>query len=311
MVTVKTASIDTVPSFYIDEYPVYEVEGVVSITPHHTTFNEETCRFGWDVNKSTINNIKEKSYYMHIDTGFHDAFSHWVFESAVYLPLFLKLKSRYPLLKLLSSGHKNYKESFYRSFGVENDIVYTIENKSNIVFFPKYTTHHDKKIDNSYNNILLNFYNGFKKIDVEKENHILYLPRGVRENYSGNVYKIDCQGKLIEYFKNIENTAVYDSDNTINFTDQITLLRKSRKILLNYGSSFNVNSFFAENSEIYVLGFDQHHILFPILQMALNFSLSKGNKYTFIYKDSQSGNIHGYSFEKIIETISKDIVNTA
>lgn len=111
-----------------DIYPYFEIKNVHTIELH---FNKYTLDLEY------LPNMGHTYTYLNIDTMFHDVFSHWVFESAIYLPLFLKLKKKYPDLKLYSKGYKMYKKLFYDYFDIcETDIVYQLES-SNRCLFPK------------------------------------------------------------------------------------------------------------------------------------------------------------------------------
>lgn len=46
-------------------------------------------------------NNNQLTYFLLFETCFDAAFSHWIYESAMYLSYFFELKSKYPELKLL------------------------------------------------------------------------------------------------------------------------------------------------------------------------------------------------------------------
>lgn len=307
MQVVKTGSIDTEPSFFIDKFPFYTVKNVVSIEAHHTGFSENDCVFGWNVVKKSTEECETISYYLYFDTKNHDAFSHWVFESAIFLPLFNKIKEKYPSLKILIKEQKNFKLSFFKAFHLENDVVCALETHDNLVIFPRYTTHHIRKRNELYKELLDPFYSYFiQNEECVKDIDILYLPRGTRENYKGWDRKIDCQEQLIEYIQSLPNTMVYNTDLTDNFVDQVKIIRRAKKILLDYGSSFNVNGFFAKQSEIIIIGHDVHHEIFPILQMGIERMEQNGNTFRYIYKEGQTNgtvNTYHFSFEKVLHAL--------
>lgn len=309
MQQVKTGSVDTQPNFFIDGFPFYTVENVVNIEPNHTGVSENDCIFGWNVAQLNIDQTNTpKQYYLYFDTKFDDAFSHWVFESAIFLPFYTQLKEKYPSLKILCKQYKNFKQSFFKAYMLETDVVYSIDTYENVVIFPRYTTHHIRKRDEKHREILDIFYKSLVKdsAEVVKDIDILYLPRGSRENYKGNERLLDCQEKLIEYLKDYPNAMIYYTDSTVNIVEQIHIIRRAKKILLDYGSNFLVNGFFAKNSEIVVIGHDIHHEIFSILQAGQDIMHENGNTSLFIKKEGQTDAISTtfhFSFTKVIEAI--------
>lgn len=61
---------------------------------------------------NNINNINNIQYYLIIDTKDYDAFGHWVFESAIYIPFYIKLKEIYPNIKIHLKSKKKFKDIF-------------------------------------------------------------------------------------------------------------------------------------------------------------------------------------------------------
>ena len=85
-----------------DIYSYKIIKNVAKVTPSFNKWTIETNQI-YPSNYSYPSN--DSSYYFIIDTLLHDAFAHWVFESAIYLPLFLLLKEKYyPNLKLYIRG---------------------------------------------------------------------------------------------------------------------------------------------------------------------------------------------------------------
>lgn len=100
---------------------------------------------------------------------------------------------------------------------------------------------------NFRNTIISEFY----KLDKEIED--LFLPRNTIENYEPND-RHDNYSKIKEILKNKPHLT-YNTMDTEDIMKQILLVRSSKNIYLDYGSSFLVNSFFAKNSNIYVSNF--------------------------------------------------------
>ena len=77
----------------------------------------------------------------------NDPFGHWVFEVAVFLPLFHILKSKYPTLKLLSFNPKRYNDIFYKGFGIiDEDIVSCLPTENTVIFTEWNSYTYSKKI---------------------------------------------------------------------------------------------------------------------------------------------------------------------
>jgi hypothetical protein len=239
------------PSLAIEDYYVYEINNVLSIgvSPREN--------YGWNVSFLPGSEGPPEDFYFCIDGIYHEAWSHWVDESAIYLPLFLKLKKLYPSLKLYSFGKKGYKNAMYKAFDISpEDIVYTLASSCNICFFPRYISLADhrqpflflKHAQALYSYLINKCPAPVKDIDI------LYLPRGSKENYSQNNRQIPVQSQLAEVLSTIPYVRVLFTDTIENMIDQFSLVRRAKVILLNEGSSLLVNGFFAVDSKIISLG---------------------------------------------------------
>jgi hypothetical protein len=278
MLVKRVASIDQVPSFTLEGYPMYDVDNVSSITI------ENTPTYGWDVTHDPSLSGDIEEYYLYIDGYYDEGFSHWIFESSFYLPMVSKMREFYPSLKILSFRKKGYKDCVYRTFDLtENDIVYEIKEKRNKVFFFQGSSLADHTKINIYMNHVSRFYNGItnKCGPIQKDISVLYLPRGKKENSAGTDRVIPYQEELIEMVNSIEKSYVYYTDSTTNFIDQIRVVRRASVIILDYGSSLLVNGFFAEGSKILVLGDSTLHLqnLRPLL--LLKDAIRRGNDHFY------------------------------
>lgn len=314
MKTIKTAGKEISPSFYLDDYEVYELNNVVRIKTHHTLF-DSTYDFGWDVvinDTIETKNSREQTNpkYFFCDTLLEDAFGHWVFESAIYIPLYWKLKKEHPNLKWLLNNRKHFKEVLLKGAGLqEDDIVYNIDSYENTFYFPFYTSHHDLTLDTKYKDKLKKFHEFFMNRfgTVEKTVDFLYLPRGIKENYVENDRLLTCQEELIQYFSKKPNSKVLMTDTIDNFIEQLKILLSAKTIVLDYGSSFIVNSFFAKDSHVICIGFDVHHII-QIGQVMLTECIKEnGTTFEFINKLHEEGNKpkkHYFSLEEIYSRVA-------
>lgn len=277
------------PDFYIDEYPLFKYNSVQEIIScNHTNTLNIDFDYGWNIIYDETN-INIEQYYFCIEHLHDEAFGHWVYESSIFLVIFYKLKVLYPNIKILNYlAKRNFKKCIYNSFTIKDDeIIYNIENKNNCIIFPRYTTHHDGNLgnlENLYDKYLTNYYNYIvnKIPSIQKDISILYFPRGTLENYKGNDRTIVKQNEIIELIKTYNNSLVYFTDTTTNIVDQITLLKRAKIFITDYGSSFIVNSFFCENSRIIILGNDIAHILFPAGKLIMNNINNNNNNIMFI-----------------------------
>jgi hypothetical protein len=123
---------------------------------------------------------------------------------------------------------------------------------------------------------ILNFKELFSSIPHTKTIPFLYLPRGIKENMTGtNDRKYDVQPILKELIVSMGG-VVYETDNTTDLSEQIAMVRSSKYIILDYGSSLWVNGLFACDSRIICLnvGWAQH-LQFPSLEFIYNKILEK------------------------------------
>lgn len=246
------------PSFELDGYKVFQAENIHSVKAVDLDVHGiDRINFGWDIEYRKDEVQGPISYYFCMDGVYDTAFAHWIFESAYLLPLFVRLKKMIPSLQIYQFAKRKYKTSMYKAFGIdESDIVDGVPNARNIFFFPK----HGSLADHSDVPEFMNQINMFYEVLVsqvkqkEKDISILYLPRGSLENFPGNDRKVQFQETLIEFINKQPNALVYKTDTTENMVDQIELVRRAKVIVLDYGSNFEYNGFFAENSRIMVLG---------------------------------------------------------
>jgi hypothetical protein len=226
---------------------------------------ENVVRYSYD--KDTIHNIHvssepvtgQEQHYFVIDLVYHEAFMHWVFESAIYLPIFHHLKKIYKDMKLVLNGRKQYKTLFLNFFAIpESDIVYQDDmSAKNICLFPSpISSLNANSISETYKKILSNFLHVFQTYihSVKQKYDCIVMPRQTKENYVANdrtydmthIYK-SLNEKNIKYL-------VLNTDEITDLTEQITSVRSSSNIILVDGSAFTVNNIFCIKSKIFVIG---------------------------------------------------------
>lgn len=315
---IKTGSFNDNPSYILDDYNIYEVKNVKTIHYHHKLFDKSMYPFGYDIELNETEKIID-NYYFFMDTLFNDAFAHWIFESGIYIPLFKKLKEKYPSIKIYFKEIKSYKVALLNAFNIY-EYVTEIEPHNLIcfptyqsfhIFLPEYTQSIDIMIDSKYISYLSKLYKLLVKSN-KKDIDILYLPRGNKENFKGNDRIINIQELLIEYINSIPNCKILYTDKIINFNEQLEIISRAKVILLDYGSSLNVNGFFANDSNIIVIGYDIHHEMQQILNYIYKDTI-KRNKIIFIHKkSSNNGSIQKINFDynEVVEIIQKTLKET-
>lgn len=200
------------------------------------------------------NEIGEKSYYFVIDTMIHEAFGHWVFESAIYLPIFKTLKTQYKNFKIYLRGKKQFKTLFLNFFQIdEADISYELK-PNNLCLFPSpISCLNHNSLSDSYRTIFSRFVKMFHDYETESNVNYAYvfLPRQTKENYKTNdrIYDLDFIFKFLES----KNSYILNTDSIVDLKDQITLIRSAPKVIITSGSPFLVNNMFCKNQTINIV----------------------------------------------------------
>ena len=169
----------------------------------------------------------------------------------------------------------------------ETDVVSELA-PLNTVFFTRWNSlgdHLPERCD-SFLQHARRFYKAFSPpiSSIQKHLDFLYLPRGTKENFLSNDRLIPAQDTLLSLIpKHFLNSRIYNTDDTENIIDQILLIKSAKVILLDYGSSLLVNSFFAENTFFFVLGdFGHIHCKNPKPYMLLEETLARGCHYCYL-----------------------------
>lgn len=245
-----TPSSEDIQIEFYDIYKVYRVENIKEY--QHVDFNS------WKITRYTdaIDNASIQNIYLCIDTFYENAFSHWVYECAIYLPLFQQLKQKYPHCKLYLRSQKMYKTLFCNYFNITPaDIVYEFDtNVSSIYYFPSpISALNETTISNEYISHVNLFSNIFKDQETNIEYTLAILPRQSKENFKNNDRVIDFD-PILQYAIHIDKSIVIYTDTIIDLQDQIDSIQKSKTIVLTDGSPFLVNGMFAYNTQIIVAG---------------------------------------------------------
>jgi len=250
VLTNSTQSSSNIQTEIIGIYKIFTVYNVESYRNCDNNFNNWIIQTT-NENISTDDNI----IYFIIDTFFNEAFGHWVFESAVYLDLFLLLKQRYPSIKLHFKTQRAYKSLFCSLFGIKNDdIVYNLEKKNRAIFPSPIQLMNSKIIVQDYIQQLEVFFlriKGFKS--VSKEIKTLIVPRQSKENYKPNDRKYNMDPIIDIYNTSASSYEVLHTDTITDLKEQIRKISSANTIIITDGSPFLVNGMFSENSHILVI----------------------------------------------------------
>jgi hypothetical protein len=251
-------------------------------------YGQETeDRYGWQITYDSWLDepTPGKSLYFILDSMNHNAFCHWVYENATWIPLFQRIRQRYPSCKLVLEERKQYKDLFLDFYTIPSDCVCLKKDidPENSCFFHAYTSLNDPSIPSIYFNHIIEFQERIYGLSVDKTIPILYLPRGTKENLQGpNNRTYNIQDELKDYVRSIGGT-VYETDITLHLEDQIRLVKSAKILLLDYGSNLWVNGLFAHESQILCLNIGwQHHSQFLSLHYIWN-QIHQTNTVTQVY----------------------------
>jgi hypothetical protein len=243
---------------------------------------------------------QEPDVYYIFDASGLEALFHWIAESFIFYPIFLKLKETYPNIKILTANKKKYVKNVFTLFDISDDIcynrkeivndkiIYNICNPNNICFFSPILSLNE--IDDSSKDIFVKYiYNYAEKIQEKLSNVVLYknkvllMPRNAVDNYEGNsriLYGIqDIENNIIEKGGVVLNT--YQINNLLL---QFSIVNSSDTIIVNYGSAYYFNFLFVRNKKIIVLDYylDFWHIEKFLSYRILHDIICRNNEVTFV-----------------------------
>lgn len=207
-------------------------------------------------------NFTETKYYFCIDLFIDSAFSHWVFESGIYLPIYKTLLNKYPTLKLTLKHPRKYKKIFCDFFDIPDSCIeYKFDDTTNtICLFPNpISSLNYPEIPDEYK-LQLNYFMSLFSYCHEnnKTTDILLLPRQKQENYSCNDRL--CEITEIEEWVNKQNNSlILNTDSIEKLTDQINVVSSAKTLILTDGSPFLVNGIFCKKTKIFLLYNITHH----------------------------------------------------
>jgi hypothetical protein len=235
----------------------FETCGSYKYVSYKNVYNFQHCNFDSYHIYTNPSIIGEPSaYYLILVTSFSESFFHCISECAIYVLLYIDLKKRFPLLKIIFKTKFPYHKQLLDLFGIsENDVVYSIHNYDNVCFFPlPISALNQKSISNDYILYVENFINHItNSVDVDsKTTDVLILPRQKEYNspsQSGSRIH-DCS----DIITRIPTAKILHTDKMSSIKEQIELVKSSKTIILSDGSAFLFNGLLAINSTIIVLG---------------------------------------------------------
>jgi len=282
-------------NYCIDDYLINKYENVKE-------YKYTLCRpeLTLKIETEDINNSNKDIYYI-FDCPGEDAFAHYIIESFMFYPIFLKLKNIFPNIKIITSNRKRYVKNIFNFIGIESNFDQTINNTNNICFFPKVLSLNELNINdiNLYKNFIENMINDFNILSVNNcliQNKILLLPRNNKDNYIHNDRIIFGMDDIIQNIINNDG-VVLDTYNINNISFQLLITKSSETIILDFGSSFFFNCLFVKNKKIIVLNnyrYYEHHVNNFISIKILDEIIRKNNT-IIIVNPSNSNNTITYN----------------
>ena len=237
---------DSTPASIIinDTYKLHMVENVESY--EFVDYNTHRIKIS---NKN--GQVPVTQHYFVIELLHHDVFGHWVYESAVYLPIFKVLKEHYPTIKILLKGAKRYKTLFLNFFKI-TDVCYELE-AGNVCLFPSpITSTNDIKICPQYLKIIENFMHEFQIETGTPIYEYVVLPRQTIENYKPNDRTYNMESIYASLVG--KNYKIYNTDECNDLAHQIMAVRSAPIVIVTEGSAMDVNLMFGKNQCFHIIG---------------------------------------------------------
>ena len=148
------------------------------------------------------NNLNNSNYYFILDHRDNSNLCEWIFESAIYLCLYIQLKKKYNNLKLVVNEKKNYKKIFIEYFNINYNSVITYDEMNslnNCIFINPVWYLKDNNNIEIYKNQLYNF---ISFIDFNKNNIECFNKKRLFLLFDNNNNKYKNIIFLCELFKN-------------------------------------------------------------------------------------------------------------
>lgn len=204
---------------------------------------------------------------MVFETEYHEAFAHWVYESAIHFAAFQALRQRFPEAKLLLQGKRKYKKLLLDKFGwtYEHDVIFELPFPNRCYFCPLFCLN-DRAVMNVdvFRNLYLQL---FQFLMPEARDHatvpVLYLPRSHVENFVYNDRTILSSNEIRDWCLE-KGGRVLEVHTIDDLRDQISGIQTAKTVVLDYGSSLLVNGLFARSgTNLIILNNMNQHLDYP------------------------------------------------
>ncbi len=229
------------------------------------------------------------------ETPLHDAFTHWVYECAVFLPFYHLIVEELGKVGVsipvkyyyISEPHRTYKHLFFKLFGLENAVVTHLPRDALFLVAPVVTLNNQQTTCTLMGPRIarLRDYSYSRKQPVlSKSIEYLLLSRSKKENYVNND-RNPSYSNVLDFLRAQNKTVTsYDTVNTADFNTQIQLLWSAKNVILDYGSSLFVNGVFCESSRVFIVGnLGQHNGYIPL--RCIMDAIKRSNSMQFIESD--------------------------
>lgn len=295
-----------------DDYDL-EVVGV-KLKRVHDVVNVTKCvdppEPSWIVEHSSTSG-REQCFV--IDCHYDDAFFHWIFESAIYLPAYLELRKQHPGLKLLVKRMLRHKQQFFDLFGITADnLTRPHEQAWETAYLPMFYFRNWRGIPKDFIPLSERLFDRIMAVEAPHQvsdyhgQSIVYFPRNTTGNYKGNNRVIMNQDQLIACVRELGG-YVKRTEEIQSFRDQLDIIAHAKCVVLDYGSAFYVNGFVAENATIIVLNWMDQHEEQDAFQWLYERMLKQGNKITFLRPTTIYDHTPEFKFDLSVEELREAI----
>lgn len=208
-----------------------------------------------------------------IDSPHHQAFGHWVFESAILLP-YIRESNKTVIL----SERKVFKTLFCRHFGFTDETTAYINDAPIVTSIIL-----NNPIPVGYSEQLTRFFECFSSTIVPDVDFVI-MPRQTKENYKIN----DRPCPLTPHLKHLDlfmyTYRIVHTDEITCLQTQIDLVNSGRSVIVTDGSPALVNGMFCSGKKLYIVrgnALEPQVPQYPMLRLILD-EIAKKNTIQFI-----------------------------
>jgi len=227
-----------------------------------------------------------------IYTGMIPALGHWIYESFIYIFMYICMKESNTSLKLFVGPYTNYKCIFCKHIGINtNDILYEYPSSGANCFFPYPSLSlTQRSVNETHRSYIRALFMYFSSLHMPKVCTYTYtiLPRQINFNYEFNNKKIPYN-TIIPYIKKRGNLfTVLNTDELYDLSYQLNIIQSSKNIIVPDGSAFLLNGMFSRNSTLYVVGrlcTVEQGMLFPQIQYIYDQIIETNKNKVYFFED--------------------------